>query len=100
VGETYSSIAYSLATGKYAASVSKPSKTEAEHEAREKCKAADAKIIATVKDKWCSLALGKDKSVFGIGTADSEKEAQKKALDDCEKKTTDCHIVLTIEGKH
>ncbi len=97
-GDTFSSIAYSTATGKYAASVSKPSKTEAEREAHDKCNASDAQVVITVKNQWCCLALGKDKSFYGIGVADDEKEARRKALEDCEKKTTDCRVVLTIEG--
>jgi hypothetical protein len=98
-GDSYASIAYSTSTGKYGVSVAKASKSEAEQEAIEKCGVPDAKVVASAKNMSCALALGKDKSVYGVGIAKDEKEAKKIALAECEKKTTDCRVVLCLEGK-
>jgi hypothetical protein len=98
-GDVYSAIAYSISTGRYGASVAKSSKSEAETEAIEKCKAGDAKAVVTAKNNSCALALGNDKGVFGVGVDDDEKKARQKALADCEKKTSDCRVVIAISGK-
>ena len=98
-GDSYFAIAYSTSTGRYGVSVAKASQTEADAEAVSRCDAKDAKTVATAKNACCSLALGKDKSVFGVGVADNEKEAAKIALEQCEKKTTNCAVVVTLTGK-
>ncbi len=98
-GDAYSAIAYSKSTGQFAAAVAKASATQAEMEALHKCEAKDAKIVVATKNECCALALGKDKGMFGVGKAATEKEAQEKALEECKKKTSDCNVVITIAGK-
>ena len=94
-GDSYSCIAYSPSTGRFAAAVAKASQSEAEVEAVQKCMAADAKVVAVGKNKCCALALGKDKKVYGAAVAETEKEAQEMALEECRKKTSECRIVST-----
>jgi uncharacterized protein DUF4189 len=98
-GDSYFAIAFSTSTGRYGVAVAKASKSEAETEAIDHCKAADAKVVAVTKNGCLALALGKNKSVYGVGVADSEKEAQEMALEACKKKTTDCAIAVTLAGK-
>jgi hypothetical protein len=99
-GDSYFAIAFSASTGRYAVAVAKASKSEAESEAISKCKAADAKAVACTKNGCIALALGKNKSVYGVGIADTEKEAQEMALEACKKKTTDAAIVVSLTGKN
>ena len=98
-GDAYSAIAYSPSTGRYGVAVAKASKSEAEVESVRQCDAKDAKTVVVAKNTCCALALGKDKSVYGVGEAEKEKEAQQMALDQCRKKTTDCNVVVTLKGK-
>lgn len=98
-GDSYSCIAFSVSTGKFAVSVAKASKSEAEADAVLKCGAEDAKVVGTAKKNFCVLALGKDKGAFGIGIADTEKAAQEKAMEECKKKTSECFIAATVSGK-
>jgi hypothetical protein len=98
-GDQYSAIAYSKSTGRYAAAVAKPSASQAEVEAIQKCDAKDAKVVVAAKNECCALALGKDKNAYGVAVAATEKEAQEKALEECKKKTTDCQVVATLAGK-
>ncbi len=98
-GDSYSAIAFSPSTGRYGVSVAKASKSEAETEAISQCHASDAKVVGTSKNGCVALATGKKKSVYGVGTADTEKEAQEKAIEDCKKKTTDVKIAVSLTGK-
>src|SRR5262245_37550420 len=98
-GDSYFAIAYSPSTGRYGVSIAKASKSEAEVEAVSRCNATDAKAVAWTKNGCIALAVGKDKSSYGVGTAESEKEAQTMALEACKKKTTDCSIAVTLTGK-
>lgn len=98
-GDSYFAIAYSTSTGRYGVAVAKSSKSEAETEAISQCNVKDAKIVACTKNGAIALALGKNKLVYGVGTGDSEQEAQEKALEACKKKTTDCAIAATLSGK-
>ena len=98
-GDAYFAIAYSTSTGRYGVAVAKASMSEAEVEAITKCDAKVAKVVATAKNAACSLALGKDKSVYGAGMAATEKEAEEMALEQCGKKTIECAIAVTLSAK-
>jgi Domain of unknown function (DUF4189) len=98
-GDSYFAIAYSPSTGRYGVSIAKASKSEAEVEAVSRCNALDAKAVASTKNACIALAVGKDKSAYGVGTAETEKDAQAMALEACKKKTTDCSIAVTLTGK-
>ncbi len=98
-GDSYFAIAYSPSTGRYGVAVAKASKSEAEVEAVSRCEAMDAKAVATTKNACIALAVGKDKSLYGVGMAETEKEAQEMALEACKKKTIDCSIAVTLSGK-
>lgn len=98
-GDAYFAIAYSPGTGKYGVAVAKASMSEAEVEAVAKCDAKDAKVVVAAKNAAIALAVGKDKAVYGVGTAATEKEAEEMALEDCKKKTTDVVIAITLSAK-
>ncbi len=98
-GDQYSCIVYSKSTGHFAAAVAKSSASLAETEALHKCDAKDAKVVVAAKNECCALALGKDKHVYGVAVAATEKEAQEKALEECKKKTTECEVVVSLAAK-
>lgn len=98
-GDAYFAIAFSKSTGRYGVAIAKASKSEAEAECVSRCDAPDAKVVAASKNRCIALALGKNKSVYGVGEAETEKEAKEKALEDCRKKTTDCMVVVSLNSK-
>ena len=63
----YAAIAYSPATGKYGYSWNCDTRGEAEQRALNACKADDARIVCWVNNGFCALALGDDKSRWGVG---------------------------------
>ncbi len=86
-GNTNAAIAYSPATGKYGIAYDLRSRSSAEKAALEKCGAEDACIACWVNKGFCALALGSDKSCWGVGWSygggASTSKAKDAALDDC-----------------
>ena len=101
-GHSYAAIAYSPATGKYGYSYDLRSRAAAEKVALEKCDAADARIVTWVNKGFIALALGSDKSCWGVGwsygNGCSNTAAKDYALDDCKKRTSDVHIALALSS--
>jgi hypothetical protein len=105
-GNSFAAIAYSPSTGKYAYACDLRSRKAAEKEAVEKCGAPDATVACWVNKGFCALALGEDKSCWGVGWSygggSSNDAAKDYALDDCRKRTTGVHIavVLSSDGQY
>jgi hypothetical protein len=102
---SYASIAYSPITGKYAYAYDLRSRSAAQKEALEKC-GEGAEMACWVNRGFCALALGSDKSCWGIGYsygngANTDK-AKNEALADCRNRTSGAHIavVLSSDGQH
>src|ERR1035437_2587704 len=98
-------IAYSPATGHYGYAFNYRSRKAAEKAALEDCGADDARIVCWVKNGFCALALGDDKTCWGTGwrygPSCSSDETRKTALEDCGNRTTGAHIalIMTSDGQ-
>jgi uncharacterized protein DUF4189 len=103
---TYAAIAYSPSTGKYGYSYNLRSRAAAEKTALEKCPEADARIVTWVNRGFVALALGNDKSCWGVGwsygNGASTAVAKDYALEDCKKRTSGAMIALVMasDGQH
>jgi hypothetical protein len=103
---TYAAIAYSPATGKYGYSYNLHSRAAAEKAAMEKCPEADARVVTWVNRGFVALALGNDKSCWGVGwsygNGASTAVAKDYALEDCKKRTSGAMIALVMasDGQH
>jgi hypothetical protein len=103
--DSFAAIAYSPKTGEYAYAYDLRSRSAAENAALEKC-GEDARLACWVSRGFCALALGSDKSCWGIGYsygngADTNK-AKNEALADCRNRTSGAHIavVLSSDGQY
>lgn len=101
-GQSHAAIAYSPATGKFGYSYNLPSRRAAERMALQKCEADDARIVGWVSKGFLALALGSDKSCWGVGwsygNGASNTAAKDYAMNDCKKRTTDVHIVIALSS--
>jgi serine/threonine-protein kinase len=99
---SYAAIAYSPATGKYGYSYDHRSRSNAEKAALEKCGAEDAQIACWIKRGFCALALGDDKTCWGVGWryggGSSNTDAKDTAMKECGNRTTGAHIVLCLSS--
>jgi hypothetical protein len=99
---SFAAIAYSPATGKYGYAYNHRSRSAAEKAALEKCGAEDASVACWVNRGFCALALGDDKTCWGVGWqyggGSSNTDAKKTALKECEKRTTGAHIALCLSS--
>jgi len=99
-GDTYAAIAYSPKTGNYGYAYACGSRWQAERLALKKCEADDAKIVCWVNNGFCALALGDDKSCWGVGweygDGATNIDAKRSALEECSKRTTNARIVLCV----
>jgi len=99
--DSYAAIAYSPTTGKYAYVYDLRSQSAAEKAALEKC-GEDAHLACWVNRGFCALALGSDKSCWGIGYshgngANTDK-AKNEALADCRNRTSGAHIAVYLSS--
>jgi hypothetical protein len=99
---SYAAIAYSPATGKYGYSYNYRSRSAAESAALRNCPASDARIVCWVNNGFCSLALGNDRSSWGVGwswgNGASTAEANANALRQCTARTRGARIVLCLSS--
>jgi len=91
----YAAIAYSPATGKYGYSYNFTTLADAQRRALAHCPAKDARVVVWSKEGYCALATGKDGS-YGWGYGTTAAQAQAHALAECNKLTTECHILQTV----
>ena len=100
--DSYSAIAYSPATGKYGYSYDRRSRSAAEDGALRDCGADDARIACWVNKGFCALALGNDKSCWGVGwtygNGANNTDAKNYALEDCRSRTDGVHIALCLSS--
>jgi hypothetical protein len=101
-GDSYAAIAYSPSTGKFAYAYDLRSRSAAEKAALEKCAAPDATIACWVNKGFCALALGQDKSCWGVGwrygNGASNTAAKNLALEDCRNRTTGVYIAVALSS--
>jgi hypothetical protein len=103
---TFAAVAYSPSTGKYGYSYNLRSRAAAERTALEKCPEPDARVVAWVERGFLTLALGNDKSCWGVGwsygNGASTVAAKEYALEDCKKRTTGAQVALVLasDGEH
>jgi hypothetical protein len=100
----WASIAVSPSTGKYAASCEWTSQDNATRQAREKCKAADARAVVLCCNGWCALALGKQEAGkdigWGVGWGADQSTAEKYALEGAhDQKLPDAKVVYSINSR-
>jgi hypothetical protein len=91
---TGGAIAFSDSTGEWGYATG--GGRSAPYNALKNCKVADAKIIAQEVDCWMALALGDDKGVYGWGHAGNRADAERFALDDCNKRTKNAKVVVSF----
>jgi serine/threonine-protein kinase len=99
---SYAAIAYSPSTGKYGYSYDLRNRAAAERVALEKCGAEDARIVTWVNKGFIALAVGSDKSCWGVGwsygNGASNTKAKEFALEDCKKRTTSVQIAIALSS--
>ena len=99
-GDTYAAIAYSPATGNYGYAYNHGSRFAAESAALRNCKGDDGRIVTWVHNGFCALALGDDKSTWGVGWSYGDGAtntyAKRRAVQECGKRTTNPRIVICV----
>ncbi len=68
----------------------------AEADAVKGCYAPDARVVAWVRNGYCALALGNDKSCWGAWGNSDKQSAVNRALAECGQRTTGAHLVLGV----
>jgi hypothetical protein len=100
--DSYAAVAYSPSTGDFRYAYGYGDRDDAEQAALEGFHAKDARIVCWVNNGFCALALGDDKSAWGVGyeygDAASNTEAMGTAMEECRKRTKGAHIVLCLSS--
>lgn len=98
----YAAIAFSPTTGKCAYYNRQASWAAAEQGALKACNAPDARVVVSVRNGWCALALGDDWDAdggsYGCGAANTPDKASNLALKGCRDYTTGCFIALCFSA--
>ncbi len=89
----WGAIAYSESTGDYG--YANGGGRSSQYEALKNCKARDAKVLLTKYDCWLALAVG-DNRIFGYGFAGNRADAERNALDECDKRTRNGKIKVSF----
>lgn len=92
----FAAIAYSRSTGTYGYSFGKYSQADAEREALNNCDTADREIIGWVRNAHGALAVGDDKQQFGWAWGMTRSAAQQAALENCQARTSNSRIAVTV----
>jgi hypothetical protein len=96
---TFAAIAYSQSTGKWGYAYDRSIADFARKSARENSKADDAKVVVAVGNMWCALAIGDDKTAYGVGTGGSADIAAQLALRAARERTTNCRVVICVHSR-
>lgn len=100
--DSFAAIAYSPATGKYGYAYDRRSRAAAEDGAMRDCGADDARIACWINKGFCALALGNEKSCWGVGwtygNGANSDGARNYALEDCRNRTSGAHIALSLSS--
>lgn len=92
----YAAIAYSTSTGKYGFAQGYSSRGCAEQAALGHCPVEDAHILVWARGNWCALAVGDEVGEYGWAWAGTAERAKQRALEECRKRTTNCHIAVCV----
>jgi hypothetical protein len=99
---SYAAVAYSPSTGTFHYAYNYGSRVAAEQAALDAHQADDARIVCWVNRGFCALAIGDDKSCWGVGWSyddgASTDDAMNFALEDCRERTSGAHIALCISS--
>jgi hypothetical protein len=99
-GDTYAAIAYSPATGKIGCAYNYGSRFSAEQAALGRCPAADARIVGWVHNGFCALAVGADKSCWGVGYSYGDgatnRYAKQRALYECSQRSSGGRVLVCV----
>lgn len=95
----WAAIAYSPATGKFGCSGNWIGRDTATRAAKDNCNADDARPVVVVGNGWCALALGKDKSAWGVGWGPDRATAEQNALEAGRQRTSGCRVVFSINAR-
>jgi hypothetical protein len=104
--DSFAAVAYSPSARTYHCAYGYEDRWAAEKAALAACKAKDVRAVGWVNNGFFALALGDDKSQWGIGytygDGASSREAEQIALKDCNKRTTHAYIAvcLSSDGQH
>lgn len=90
---TGGAIAFSQSTGRWG--YSPGGGLNAPYQATQYCNAPDAKVIAQKSDCWMALAVG-DNNIYGWGYAGNSADAQRFALEECKKQTTNAEVAFSF----
>jgi hypothetical protein len=101
-GSTFAAIAYSPSTARFGYASNHRSRSAAQKAALRECDAEDAQIACWVNKGFCALALGDDRTCWGVGWryggGSSNTEAMNAALEECAKRTTGARIALCLSS--
>ncbi len=97
---TYAAIAHSPSTGDYSFAFNCHNRFEAQALAKARCHQEDARIVAWTRHGFVALAVGEDKTQWGVaysqGAGANSKEAKNLALEEINKRTCNGHVVLCV----
>src|SRR5262245_36062496 len=98
--DSFAAVAYSPTTGEVRYAANYGGRAAAEQAALRACQAKDARIVGWVNNGFFALAVGKDHSAWGFGTSYGDgarsKDAERGALEECNKRTSGAGIILVI----
>jgi hypothetical protein len=100
--DSFAAIAYSPSTGEFGYAHSYEDRESAEKAALDACSPKDARIVCWINNGFCALALGDDKSAWGVGYeyagGASNTDAMATAVAECKKRTTGAHVALCLSS--
>jgi hypothetical protein len=100
--DSFAAVAYSPSTGEFYYAYNYGDRWEAQQAALNACHAKDARIVCWVNNGFCALAVGDDKSAWGVGyeygDSANNTAAINTALAECRKRTTGAHIVVCLSS--
>lgn len=90
--DRFGAIAYSKSTGALGYSYGHYSQNDAEQDALSRCDASDREVIGWVRNAYGALAVGDDSAACGWAWGTTRDDAERAALAECKKQTTNCYI--------
>jgi hypothetical protein len=97
--DAFAAIAYSPETGKYGYAHGYGTREISEQVALRNCKADDARIVASVLNGFCALAVGDD-GAWGVGSSTlsgaNNTAAKDRALAECKKRSPTARLLLCV----
>lgn len=94
--DRFGAIVYSRSTGTYGYSYGHYGQAAAERDALSRCDASDGEVVGWMRNAYGALAVGDDPEQYGWAWAATREAARQAALAECEKRTTNCYVTLTV----